>query len=419
MKFIVTSIGTRGDMEPFLAIGEILKNRGHEVTCLFPEQFRTLAEDTGLDFASLGSEFIELLECPAGKIAMGGGGFSLKKLKAYIQLVSKQQAINKQMILRQEEVIEQLNVDRIIHNGKVIYPVLWGMDHPHQTTLLSPVPYLHYVKGHTHLAFHSNYGTFLNKLTYKIANFGLLKTISGSVKWLKTKNNIPQKDIQAALFGKQTIYTISPSLFPRPTYWEPRLKVLGYYERTKTNHWEASTELKAFLNRHKKPIFITFGSMINTAPEKNTALILEILERHQIPAIINTASGGLVPPNNYNTEYIHFVSQIPYDWIFPKVYAVVHHGGSGTTHTAIKYGCANLIIPHIIDQYVWNQLIHEKALGPFGIDVSKLKTKKLEPILLDVYNNPHYKTNAEALGQQMQNENLEDELVQVLVGGEN
>ncbi|MEL7223125.1 MAG: glycosyltransferase, partial [Bacteroidota bacterium] len=70
MKIILTSIGTRGDMEPFLAIGEILKEKGHDVTCLFPEQFRSLAIDSGFEFESLGSKFIEMLDSPAGRIAM-------------------------------------------------------------------------------------------------------------------------------------------------------------------------------------------------------------------------------------------------------------------------------------------------------------------------------------------------------------
>ena len=71
MKIILTSVGTRGDMEPFLALGEILKEKGHHVICAFPEQFRSLAEDANLEFASLGEKFIELLNSAMGKAAMG------------------------------------------------------------------------------------------------------------------------------------------------------------------------------------------------------------------------------------------------------------------------------------------------------------------------------------------------------------
>lgn len=415
MKIIVTSIGTRGDMEPFLAIGEILKEKGHQVICLFPEQFRGLAEDSGLEFASLGKEFIEMLDSPTGRIAMGGGGFGWKKMKAYIKLVSMQATVNKGMILKQEQVIERERPDRIVHNGKVMYPVIWGLENKGKTILISPIPYLHYVKDQAHVAFNRNFGPFINKLTYKIANYGLIRTIIGSLKWLYTSKQITQKELQKALFENKAIYTISPTLFERPDYWPANRKVLGYHERTKTHNWQPNPELEAFLQKHPKLILVTFGSMINTAPAQKTEVILEILQQNNIPAIINTASGGLVQPEKYNNDLIHFVKQIPYDWVFPKLYAVVHHGGSGTTHTALKYGCATMIIPHIIDQYVWNKIIFKKGAGPLGIDISKINFNNLESKILDLIYNPSYKEKAEALGQKISNEDLKMELHKAII----
>ena len=93
MKIILISIGTRGDVEPFLAIGEILKEKGHQVICAFPEQFRNLVEDSKMEFASLGTKFIEMLDSDAGKAALGGSG--LKKIFAYIRLATSQKEINK------------------------------------------------------------------------------------------------------------------------------------------------------------------------------------------------------------------------------------------------------------------------------------------------------------------------------------
>ena len=71
MKILMISVGTQGDMEPFLTIGEILQEKGHQVTYVFPEQFRDLALETGLGFTSLGSDYIEMLESDTGKNAMG------------------------------------------------------------------------------------------------------------------------------------------------------------------------------------------------------------------------------------------------------------------------------------------------------------------------------------------------------------
>ncbi len=84
MKIILNSVGTRGDMEPFLAIGELLKANGHHVICAFPEQFKDLAKKSDLEFSSLGSKFINLLESEDGKAAMGGST-GLKKIKGIIK----------------------------------------------------------------------------------------------------------------------------------------------------------------------------------------------------------------------------------------------------------------------------------------------------------------------------------------------
>ncbi len=202
---------------------------------------------------------------------------------------------------------------------------------------------MHYVKGHAHIAFNGDYGEFLNKLTFSLARFGMIMTVSISRKWLTMKEKYKWSEIKNVLRNSKSIYTISPSLFSRPGNWPENLKVLGYHQRSQHKNRKPSGRLVKFIEKHDKILFITFGSMVNPAPRKNTRILLEILERHKIPAIINTASGGLIKPEGFDVEFIHFVSQVPYEWIFPKVYGVIHHGGSGTTqHLALKFGCASI-----------------------------------------------------------------------------
>jgi UDP:flavonoid glycosyltransferase YjiC (YdhE family) len=415
MKILVTSIGTRGDMEPFLAIGQIMKEKGHEVTCLFPEQFKPLVEESGFDFETLGSEFMEMIESDLGKVALGGSGSALKKFFAFIKLAKIQFRNNKLMIEKQFETITRLNPDRIIHNGKVLYPVVWEISNPNKTIYISPVPYLHYTKGHTHTAFHGNYGDFFNKLTYKLSDWGVRKAIMGMIKRLNL-SNISKKQVQNAINTHKVIYAISPQLFERPDYWQKNMQVLGYHERNKTSNWQPDNELLNFLGKHSKILFVTFGSMTNPDPKEKTRIILDILKRNKIPAIINTSSGGLEKPDSYDAEQFHFVSHIPYDWIFQKMYAVIHHGGSGTTHLATKYGCASLIIPHIIDQFIWNKIVYEKGLGPKGIKIEKITIDNLEPKIISLLNDTKYKQNALKIADNMKSEEffkkqLYDEIV--------
>ena len=283
------------------------------------------------------------------------------------------------------------------------------------TTFVSPVPYMHYVEGHTHVAFNSNYGNFLNKLTFSLAHFGLVTTVMMAKKWLNIKEKITRKEIKEIILKNRTIYTISPSLFPRPDHWDKNLKVLGYHERSKNIEWQPGKDLLEFLERHEKVLFITFGSMTNPDPEGKTRVFIDILERNEIPAIINTAAGGLIKPDTYNSDLLHFVSNIPYDWIFEKIYGVVHHGGSGTTHLALKYGCPSMIIPHIIDQHVWSSIVSDIGAGPAGIKIGKVSAKNLEPKILDLITNTSYKKKAESLADQMSKEDYEEEVYTTIV----
>jgi UDP:flavonoid glycosyltransferase YjiC (YdhE family) len=415
MKIILISIGTRGDMEPFLAIGEILKEKGHQVICAFPEQFRNLVEDSNLEFASLGTKFIEMLESDVGKAAMGGSGSGLKKFLANVKLAKNQTEINKELINKQYKIIESEIPDRIVYNGKVIYPIIWGLNNRGKNILVCPLPYMHYVKNNTHVAFNSNYGSFLNKITYSLANFGLVTTVMITKRWLKITKKITRKQIKNALLSNKAIYTISPSLFSRPDYWNENLKVFGFHERNKTINWRPDKDLNDFLEKHHRILLITFGSMTNPEPEEKTKIITDILERNKISAIINTASGGLVKSDKFDSELIHFVSQISYNWIFPKIYGVIHHGGSGTTHLGLKHGCATMIIPHIIDQFVWNKIIYDMGAGPKGVKVGKITTKNLEPKILELVNNSSFKKKAEKVAIQMENEDFREELYNSIV----
>jgi len=417
MKIILISIGTRGDMEPFLAIGEILKEKGHQVICAFPEQFRDLVEDSNLEFASLGSKYIEMLESDVGKAAMGESGSGLKKFLANVKLARKSTEINKELVNKQYELIESEIPDRIVYNGKVIYPIIWGLNNRGKNILVCPLPYMHYVRDHTHVAFNSNFGPFLNKLTYSLANFGLVTTVKITKRWLKITRKITRKQIRNAILSNKAIYSISPSLFSRPDYWNENLKVLGYHERNKALNWRPDKDLNDFLEKHKnnRILLITFGSMTNPEPEEKTKIIMDILERNKIPAIINTASGGLVKPDRYDSELLHFVSRIPYHWIFPKIYGVIHHGGSGTTHLALKYGCATMIIPHIIDQFVWNKIIYDMGAGPKGVKVGKITKKNLELKILELVNNTSFKKKAEQVANQMKKEDFKEELYNSIV----
>jgi len=414
MKIILSAIGTRGDIEPFLAIGQFLKEKGHQVICTFSEQFRELTENCDIEFASLGKKNDDLFESDAGRIFMGGGS-GIKKFFILIKLARNLKGANKEKELNLYELIKQERPDRIVYHSKNVYPLIWECKNRGKTIFVSPFPYMHYVKGHPLLVFSKNYGEFFNKLTFKLYDFGVVTATMIAKKLLQINDKITRKQLKNIIHSRKFIYTISPSLFPRPSYWESNVKILGHQELKRKTDWKPEKKLTEFIEKYEKILFITFGSMINPEPKLKTKIILEILERNKIPAIINTASGGLIKPDNFNSELIYFVSQVPYDWIFPKMYAVMHHGGAGTTHLALTFGCATLIIPHFIDQFIWDKTISELGVGPRGIKISRITNKNLEPKVLELLSNKSFKERSERIGNQMGKEDFKEELYRTII----
>lgn len=415
MKIFITSIGTRGDIEPFLAVGEILRQKGHEVVFSFPVQFADIVPKSAV-FYPLSPKIIELIESQQGKILMGKAGL-WAKFRALLYLYKEGQHINKILVNEQYDAVNQENPDFIIHHPKCSYPILWGLNQHKKTIILSPVPYvIHAVNNHPHLGVNKDLGSFLNKLTYKLANFGVIKTIYDAQQNLVYDNHFSKKRIGQALIERQIIYAVSPSLFKQPNYWPENAKVLGYHERNKTINWNPEPELEQFLMLHSKILFLTFGSMLNAQPKEISKTFYRTIAELDYPVIVNTSAGGLIKlPEFENNEKFYFVNNIPYEWIFPKVYAVVHHGGSGSTHMGLKYACPTLIIPHIIDQFGWNALVFNLKAGPKGVSINKINSKKIKILLTDLYTNKTYKQNAKIIAEQMSAEKLDEDLYDFII----
>lgn len=420
MKILLVSIGTRGDIEPFIAQAERLQEAGHEVFCLFPEQFREMVETLGFNFLGLDRRFLEMLDSSVGKSVMGGGGGFLAKVQNFGRLIKTSFSMQSSLILQQKSAIETLQPDRVLYHPKAMYCSLPAMAFPNKYFLVSPVPcVIHPHQEFPHLGF-SKWEAFPRKwniISYKFVNWFRYKTFR---KFLKVHfkdfpgvNFTTKSMSEFELTRLQTIYQISPVLFPKPSYWPKSAQIVGYLFRNQTRGFNPDSTLLDWLKMHPKAIMVTFGSMTNPKPKEISQKIIHLLEKHEIPAIINLSWGGLEKIEG-TSDRIYFVHQIPYDWILPKLHGMIHHGGSGTTHQAAKAGNVQLIIPHIMDQYFWNRLILNHGLGPNGISIHNFDTLLFEKSLLDFWTNSVYKTNAIEIAEKMSQETDFNKILKLL-----
>ncbi|MGB3590363.1 MAG: nucleotide disphospho-sugar-binding domain-containing protein [Nonlabens sp.] len=261
------------------------------------------------------------------------------------------------------------------------------------------------------MGFKKDWGTWINKLTYQLSQIGLVKSTRDAQKSLNVDWNFSKAAIRDQLTTAPVIYAVSQTLFRRADHWPEHLQVLGQRARKIEGLTPLPEDLITFLDGVEKPLFISFGSMKSNTIEATSRLILQTLTALEIPAVINTSSGGIVAVDDYaSSPQFYFTNEVAYELIFPKVYAVIHHGGAGTTHQGLRHGKPTLIIPHAMDQYSWNQLVYDRKARPLGPSIKDIDQENFRRALKDLYNNPIYKQNAEKLGSQMQAGNLDDKL---------
>jgi UDP:flavonoid glycosyltransferase YjiC (YdhE family) len=415
MKIALVSVGTRGDIEPFLFAAEILSERGHQCLCIFPKQLCHLAAEMNLEFAELSPDFLDLVDGEEARQIMAGKISGLKRVQLLWRMYRSTKGLNQKLLDQQKRELDRFQPDRVIFNGKSSYPFAWSAMHNNQGLLLSPVPCLIHASGdYPHIGFPWNLGKTGNRWTYKLANFALKQTFKGIFASLIKAGEIKSSEILPAILNAPATFAVSPNVFPRPAEFPAHVHVSGQFERSKTSDWNAPQSLQEFLDKHPDFLFLTFGSMRGPEPEQLSKDLVDILNKLEIPAIINIAEGGLVEIDA--SDSIYFVNRIPYDWILPKARAIIHHGGAGTTHAAMRAGVPTMIVPHIIDQFFWNQLNSDLGLGPKGPAVSKIRLKSLEKRTQALWNGEEYRAKCRRIADAMATEDLLDDFTSLLEG---
>jgi len=207
-------------------------------------------------------------------------------------------------------------------------------------------------------------------------------------------------------------YGFSRHVIPEPPDWGSSIHVTGYWFLKGSAAWTPPSDLIDFLESGPPPIYVGFGSMVNRNPEELTSIILRALARTAQRGILLTGWGG-ISNRDLPTE-VFKIESVPHDWLFPRVSAVIHHGGAGTTAAGLRAGRPTLVVPFFGDQTFWGWRIYQLGVGPKPIPRRKLTVSALAAAIEQLVGNSRYAIRAEAVGAEIRGENGVENTVRLL-----
>ncbi len=413
MEITILATGSRGDVQPFVALGVGLQQVGYQVRFVSNAYFEALVGRYGLDFRPLPGDIQAGLQTELGQQYLQSGNLlaGLKYMTravpnwyTHIQRHAWQACRDSECLLY--SLIDVYGYDIA---QKLGIPVIQGHPQSLTPTRAFPMPSLSW----------PNLNGSLNHLTYLIAEF-----FAWHLLYRQSINQFRQETLDLPVIGFRGTLTVqrqqhipalhpfSPTVLPRPTDWPDWVHLTGYWFLPSPLGWQPPAELVDFINQGPPPVYVGFGSMANMAAEEMTRLVLQALKLSGQRGILARGWGSLsgvdVPAD------IFLLEDVPHDWLFPQLAAVVHHGGAGTTASGLRAGRPSVLVPHFQDQLFWGKRVEAMGVGPKPIPRKNLTAKKLAQRIIVATSDRIMQDQTRQIGQQIRAEDGLGQAIKVI-----
>lgn len=402
-RFTLLTIGSRGDVQPYIALGLGLKAEGHIVRIVTHKEFEEWILSHGLEFKEIAGNPTELMSLMVSHGSMNVGLIkeASNKFRGWITelLSTSWEACQDTDIL-----IESPSAMAGIHIAEALnIPYFRAFTMPWTRTRAYP---------HAFIVPDQKKGGSYNYLTHVLFENVFWKGISGQVnKWRKETLNLPKTNLDMLQQSKVPfLYNISPTVFPPPVDFNDWIKVTGYWFLDEAVSYKPSQELLDFINQAhvdgKKLVYIGFGSIVVSNPKELTQAVVDAVLDADVRCILNKGwserMGGSSQIEIELPKEVFNSGSIPHDWLFPQIDAAVHHGGSGTTGATLRAGLPTIIKPFFADQFFYANRVEDIGVG---ISLKKLNVKSLSKALREATTNNRIITKARVVGEKIRKEN--------------
>lgn len=369
------TVGSRGDVDPIVALGSGLSQKGYRVTVVANSEGRVRSEQAGLRFTDLRFSVADVLRSAQGATLLESGSSGASRTALLDAAVAALPAVGPAIVAACADADAILSTETV-HLLAASIAEQRGIPH----IALGLVPY-----GRTE-AYPSFYadgpeaGSLSNAQTHEaVERYHHARLLPGVNAIRERVLRLGPLDVDDAYRERErcpTVLGYSAAVLPPPADWPPHRRVTGYWRLAEPSV-PVPASLAAFLDAGPAPLYVGFGSM-NYRPEVVVPLLLDLTRRTGVRVVYSTGwtdaealRDGALP------ETICVVPEVPHTWLLPRVFGAVHHGGAGTTAAALLAGTPSLIAWFIVDQVMWAARVAELGVGIDLGNVHRLKADAL------------------------------------------
>jgi sterol 3beta-glucosyltransferase len=421
MRIALITLGSLGDVYPFVALGSGLQAAGHEVLLVTHATFESLARSRSLDFAPVDIDPRRLLENEEGQTWLETGGNALlffRQFSRIAQSLLRKATIDCWNACQGPQAVEAIVFSTITFciahpmAEKLGIPSCLAAPYPVTPTHAFPSPFLPVAPAWLPFVDHYNWLTHIlsmhafwqfvrppvNKVLREVLN-------QPPFSWHWLTDQLRQQRLTV-------LYAYSPAILPSPPDWGDWNHVTGFWFLDHQPEWQPPADLLDFLAAGPPPVYVGFGSMRDRSPGEVTEIVLQALARSKQRGILLTGWGGL--SNSDLPADVFAIDAVPHDWLFPQMAAVVHHGGLLTMAVGLRAGISTIIVPFFGDQPFWGRRVYELGAGPQPIPRKQLSVDQLAAAISTAVSDASMRKRAEALGERIRAENGVARAVEIL-----
>ena len=406
MAFRITliTIGSRGDVQPYIALGKGLSEAGFRVCLATHERFREFVTDQGLLFRPVAGDPQAILQQADGK-AMVAGGRSLLRFLFNLRAIAKPYAA----AVLEDSIRACADADIILYNVLALTGYHIG-----EQKRVPAIPVLLQPAGRTR-AFPTittppwlKLGGSLNYLTHALTEQIFWQISRPFINpWREQVLDIPRLPFWGPYkryydARRPFLYGFSTHVVDKPADWYDEMAVTGYWVLPPEAPWQPDPALADFLSSGPPPVYLGFGSMTDRDPETITRIAVEALAAVGERGVLLTGWGGLKASELDRDIFV--VGNVPHEWLFPRMKMIIHHGGAGTTAAGLRAGVPNLVVPFFADQPFWGERIYQLGVGPAPISRRKLNVTRLAEAIRVGCHDDGLRQRAARLGQALRAE---------------